>query len=1091
MKALFTIVSFSIFSISLLAQPTWEYYANDYWIQDVKVIDDQVFIGNPTGLHVIDMESKDSKLYQSVNSELRGSFVWEMLSKDNYIWIALNEGGIARYTLGENGLDGSWEQFYTPIAGDSDTLYRARNLIETKDGTLWFDQAWDGRGWLSSLKNGILTDHSIIFTEQPFNFSCHGNKRMYYRDSGSPLNYVDLDTQNKVQIPLPSADMSVVSYAALNDELYVTLSDSMGFYIYKYDNNDSWQKIDDLEESLYMNNPVRGTESIWLNYNEEDPVFSRISSDGHQKYTLTDIAGTQIESGYRTQILYEDEAGRIWLTSFRADRAETIVYSILDEELKEYDVTHSPLKPSYFQKGDVDFDCNGNFLSTSLINIHAFNPDSLIVIDVLENREFGDLEMIASDPITCKYYVAHDRNNADTSYIYVLENNEIIDTLLLNDGWIGGIIINSKRQLITSTYKDGIGIYDIDTEEWTWNREPLYDPVLNRYNGVWGMKEHVNGSITFGTWSSLVVYDNSIWTTYNVTNSPIGDESVFTHIIDSKGDILVEYQGGIYKYDGVEWEYTSFFDPYENAIMCIHEDENGNYWLGTYDSGLLYWNGFSYLQYDIMNSAIPSNKITGILQHPITDDLWLIADRGIAIFDRDRIAYKKGFFGKSYYDAKKNATYDPGDDIGLSDILIDINNETSVLTDVNGNYSFYPDNENFVEIECIIPIDFEATSSSTINQEFDGQDVFDVNFGLWKQLEEADLEVDLSLSPFICSSEISSWLTIENPSWNTIDGKATLILPNDIQILSTFPEADIVSGNTVSWNFEDLSFSEQRSFFAIIQGPTINELISQIDIDNNPLNEVDIDISASLEYNGITKDYTENVPFLCAYDPNDKLAVSAGPSVGDCSLLDDDLIYTIRFQNEGNYKATNVIITDTLSSLLDISTLEIMSSSHLVQTQINRENELIFRFIDIDLPSKSENEARSQGYVKFKISPIQNLPDNSIVLNTASIYFDSNSPIQTNTIKNILVEELPEAKEDGTENPKLQIYVSPNPSLGDFELTSNHQFFSYKVYDIQGREILSGVTGNGSAIFNLHIPGIYFVVVNGHNEINTIKIVKI
>ena len=72
-----------------MAQATWEYYANDYWIQDVNVIDDQVFVGSPTGLQVVDIESKDFKLYQLVKSELRDLFVWEMLSKDNYIWIVL------------------------------------------------------------------------------------------------------------------------------------------------------------------------------------------------------------------------------------------------------------------------------------------------------------------------------------------------------------------------------------------------------------------------------------------------------------------------------------------------------------------------------------------------------------------------------------------------------------------------------------------------------------------------------------------------------------------------------------------------------------------------------------------------------------------------------------------------------------------------------------------------------------------------------------------------------------------------------------------------------------------------------------------
>src|SRR5690606_37869399 len=37
-------------------------------------------------------------------------------------------------------------------------------------------------------------------------------------------------------------------------------------------------------------------------------------------------------------------------------------------------------------------------------------------------------------------------------------------------------------------------------------------------------------------------------------------------------------------------------------------------------------------------------------------------------------------------------------------------------------------------------------------------------------------------------------------------------------------------------------------------------------------------------------------PIRCAYDPNDKLALSAGPTQDGLSLLRDELLYTIRFQ---------------------------------------------------------------------------------------------------------------------------------------------------------------------------------------------------
>ncbi len=1081
MKAIFVTLAFFIFSVPFFAQSSWEYYSTDYWVQDVKVVGDYTLIGNPTGFHIIDTKTKKSKLFQSVNSELRGSFVWELLAEDDHLWIALNQGGIARYTLGENGIDGTWDQYYTPLLGDSDTLYRARNLIETEEGTLWFDGAWDGRGALSSLKDGVLSDHSDIFAQQPYDFSCHGKARMYFRDNGSPLNYVNLETQEIIQIALPASGMEVGSFTALNDELYVSLYDNLGSYIYSY--GDDWKKISDTDESHYLKPAVKGENSIWLSGLPLDSTFIRISADGYSKFTIEDLATDQITPETITKILFEDAMGRIWLTTYGGDKKETIVYSILDGEVEEYDISHSPLNTYIRGADNLDFDCDGNLIIPNLTKVHVFDPDSSTVIDVLENRQFGDLEMVASDPISCRYYMAHDGHTSDPSYIYVFEENTIIDTLFLESGWIGDVLITSQGQLITST-TDGIGLYDEVSKEWNWIKDPLYNPELDRYNGIWNMKEHANGAITFGTYASLVVFHNSVWTTYDISNSPIGDQNVSTHFIDSKGHILVGYQGGIYKYDGIEWVYTPFFDPYENFISSIFEDEKGNYWLGSYGTGLLYWNGLSYEQYDIMNSAIPSNRISEILKHPITGDLWLILDRGIAVFDRDDFTYKNGIFGKTFFDAAQNTNYDPGDDVGLSNILIDVDNQGSVLTDENGNYSFYPNTESSIDIECIFPSEYEATTSTTINTEFNDEDIFDINFGLWKEIVPSDIVADLTVSPFICSSGISVWLTVENPGLESIDGKAILSLPNDIQIESTFPVADVISVNSVSWDFQELEGFEKRTFYAIIQGPSVEDILEGAD-------DLSVDISASILYDGLVKDITKSVPFLCDYRPNDKLSNSVGPSIGNCSLIGDDLVYTIRFQNEGNSIASNVIITDSISSLLDINTIEVMSSSHDVGTQINAGNQLVFRFLNIDLPPKSEDESASHGYVKFKISPVDDLPNKSTVFNTANIYFDNNSPIPTNYTENILVEVLPDTKGDETDLPNLQVNISPNPSDGSFELTSNFKFFSYKVFDVHGRLILNDVSGNGFSIFNLQVPGIYFVIVNDDYESNVIKIIKI
>ena len=1085
MKLTLTSLSVLLFSISTFCQSNWTYYCQDYWVQDINVVDDIIYVGNPTGFHAIDINTKESKLYQSVNSELRGSFIWEMLATDDHVWVALNEGGIAKYNLEEYKLNGYWQQFYTPLRDDSDARHMARNLIETEDGTLWFGTSRSGHSSLLSLSDGTIHDHTDLFTEQAYNMSCHGSKRMFFKSDNSPLNYVDLETKEIIQIPLPNSFDEAHSFTAYKDDLYVSFSDSLGYYLYVYDNE--WIKLYNTDEVVSFWNAERGKNHIWINDYSDNPGFIKITAGGVEKYKLEDLTEEHINTGFRTVLLNEERNGRLWFSTNDSYTTKTFIFSILNGKVEYYNISHSALKFSVTTGDHVDFDCDGNLIIPNPTRVQVFDPDTLTIIDILENRQSGDIEMVASDPTSCRYYIGQDGFSNRTSNIYVFENQELVDTIVLEDTGLYDIIVSQDGQLIAATFQFGIGLYNENTEEWSWHRDPLYDPQLNRYNGIWNMEAHVTGAITFGTWRSLVVYDKGTWTTFDSSNSPLDGETILTHIIDSKGQILVEFKGGIYKYDGNEWEYTAFFDPYKNGIRDIYEDDNGNYWLGTFNSGLLYWNGFTYIQYDIMNSAIPSNQITKILPHPITNDLWLIADRGIVIFDRDDYTYKKGVFGKVFYDSEKDSDYDIGNDAGIPDVFVDMKEET-VLTDINGNYAFYPTEQDSITIECNVPDDYESTSPTVIITEFQDEDIFDANFGMWKELETAELEHDLSVSPFLCASDISVWMTLKNPGLETVDGRATLTMPNDIRIKSTFPEADIVSGNSATWTFDKLSYLEQRKLYAIVEGPTVEDILTQHD----SIDEVFIDIISLLEYDGLSEEYINTVPFLCAYDPNDKMAVSDGPSVDNFSLLEDDLIYTIRFQNEGNYKAKDVIITDTLSMHLDPRSIEIISSSHTMQTQLKNEaNALVFRFIDINLPPKSENEAASQGYIKFKISPISNIVDNTVINNSASIYFDNNAPIHTNITENILVEDLSVSTDITLSTEDTKITLFPNPSNDHFELYSTANNYHYSVYDTDGRKLSFGNSKNGYTIIDIEHPGIYFIVINLDHETQTIKIVKI
>ena len=184
---------------------------------------------------------------------------------------------------------------------------------------------------------------------------------------------------------------------------------------------------------------------------------------------------------------------------------------------------------------------------------------------------------------------------------------------------------------------------------------------------------------------------------------------------------------------------------------------------------------------------------------------------------------------------------------------------------------------------------------------------------------------------------------------------------------------------------------------------------------------------------------------LNSYDPNDKqchLPTYLQPS--EQEVLD----YTIRFQNDGNYPALNVVIRDTISNLLDLSTFRLLASKHPVSYTIDpNTREVVFSFNGIQLQSSQDSLEASQGYVSYSLQEASNLALNSVVANTAYIYFDFNPPIITNTTFNIngFV---------GLEN-KLQeeITLYPNPTNDAFTIKGIAQG-EVSIYSITGQFIL-------------------------------------
>lgn len=220
-----------------------------------------------------------------------------------------------------------------------------------------------------------------------------------------------------------------------------------------------------------------------------------------------------------------------------------------------------------------------------------------------------------------------------------------------------------------------------------------------------------------------------------------------------------------------------------------------------------------------------------------------------------------------------------------------------------------------------------------------------------------------------------------------------------------------------------------------------------------------------------------------SYDPNNKL-VNLPPYIN--AGMQEELIYTINFQNTGTAPAQDVRIEDQLSQYLDWSSLEVVSKSHNMFYALDANGKITFTFPQIWLPDSTTNEPLSKGYVSFKIKENINVPLNVPIENTASIYFDLNPPIITNTTSNTN-----SVLSNGSIAQSTTLKIYPNPSNGLFHIVSNEMINEVRVFDLSGKQVFYRNDSNNHTqidLSNLN-KGMYVVKITSAGTITNRRII--
>ncbi|WP_298222096.1 T9SS type A sorting domain-containing protein [Flavobacterium sp.] len=226
---------------------------------------------------------------------------------------------------------------------------------------------------------------------------------------------------------------------------------------------------------------------------------------------------------------------------------------------------------------------------------------------------------------------------------------------------------------------------------------------------------------------------------------------------------------------------------------------------------------------------------------------------------------------------------------------------------------------------------------------------------------------------------------------------------------------------------------------------------------------------------------------VASYDPNDKMEAHGNEILLADFDNTDFLNYTIRFQNTGTSNAIDVRLEDFLDSRLDEQSIRMVDASHNY-TMDRVYNKVVWNFNGIQLKPQAQSETSSKGYVNFKIKPKPGYVVGTIIPNTASIYFDSNPPIVTNTFNTKFVTALGNVNFD---SGNLALYPNPTHKQVQIDLLNTSETINtIKINDVSGK-CIKNMSNLNAVRQTLDVSdfakGIYFVEITTKNNLKQIK----
>lgn len=443
-----------------------------------------------------------------------------------------------------------------------------------------------------------------------------------------------------------------------------------------------------------------------------------------------------------------------------------------------------------------------------------------------------------------------------------------------------------------------------------------------------------------------------------------------------------------------------------------------------------------------------TGHFTGLADMDPTEDIPDINSVGFSIdIFIQKISQDYDFSGSVFFDTNLNGLRDTGE-IGLRNVIIgDAAKNLYATTNSVGKYRFF-DNlvgdtlrpafhwDNWVAVPSFAVPD---TVQQIIDFAAFGPAVRDVRISM---VEKSVFRPGFPTEILILAQNVGM------VALDSVPVKLKLVTPSDplLEFISSDPLPVAQSDDVFRWITGPIGVNETVEIHVFLKTP--------VSVTNGT--GVTLSVYSSLQNDAYYSNNGDRVSttVVGSFDPNDKQVSPA--IVAPLAVDTSSLRYMIRFQNTGTYPADFVIIKDTLSADLDLSTLEVIAASHPYTWRMYGTRVLEFRFDNINLPDSTANEPESHGFVAFRVQPKDGLPLGKTIQNRAGIYFDYNEPVITNTA--VMEVAIVSNVAAPAEQPWLDFGLSPNPVAAYSPITImlpevQTDPISVTIYDAQGKKL--------------------------------------